>query len=166
MEGIGRRTWELIWQAAARIHMRAAADGRSRDGAGDKILPSTKELVMEVVFSHPEGIMLKDVAGKVRRTPGAVSQIIESLVREGMIERVVSKHDRRAVTLHATTAGSRTRADFFGKADDLMRDIMRAVPQDEQTIFLKTLGHIVDYLAEGVPERGTAVPWHDSCMDE
>lgn len=148
MSEVGALTRDLLWQAAEGMvsHMSECSNRSNR--ISGKIFPSTKEVVMEVIISHPQGVMLKDVAKKVNRTPGAVSQIIESLVREGMVERSVSKYDRRVIMLNSTSTGAQARTALLGRIDGLMTDIMQTVPAKDQIVFFKTLKHIVQMLVD------------------
>jgi DNA-binding MarR family transcriptional regulator len=49
--------------------------------------------------------MLKDIADELKLTPGAISQTVDILVRENIVERTVSPTDRRAILLRPTAQG-------------------------------------------------------------
>ena len=99
---------EAVWRNLMRL-----ADRLSSTGVTDCDLPSRLPLsqlrVVGVIYDrHPAGVMLKDIADELKLTPGAISQTVDVLVRENLVERTTSPTDRRAILLRPST--SRTAA--------------------------------------------------------
>lgn len=138
MEENSVRAGEWLWMAAEKLYYYVASGSLEKDGATVKSI-SSRAAVLEVVFSHPEGIMLKDIAREVNRTPGAVSQIIEALVQEGMVTRDVSAHDRRAIAIHPTPNGEARRNEHFNALNDVLSDVLDAADPEEREIFARIL---------------------------
>lgn len=69
------------------------------------------------LFRHKgEGMRLKDIAFEMDITPGGMSQAVDVLVRNGLVERFSSEVDRRAVSIRLSEEGQRKRTrihDFF-----------------------------------------------------
>ena len=59
--------------------------------------------IYELTRHNSEGIQLKMLAGVLRITPAATSEMVETLVRRGALERRVDPHDRRAMSLRLST---------------------------------------------------------------
>ncbi len=96
--------------------------------------------VVAVIFEHqPDGMMLKDIADELHLTPGAVSQTVDNLVREGIVERTVSPTDRRAVLIRPAPFGLELSALHDRKLNDAMRKISEAVDPVEYEIFARVV---------------------------
>ena len=88
------------------------------------------------LFRHQgEGMRLKDIAFEMDITPGGMSQAVDVLVRNGLVERFTSEVDRRAVSIRLSPEGQEKRKrvhDFFiAMTEELIEDI----PADELEIF-------------------------------
>ena len=80
------------------------------------------------LFRHQgEGMRLKDIAFEMDITPGGMSQAVDVLVRNGLVERFSSEVDRRAVSIRLSKEGQAKRKkinDFFvGMTEELIEDI-------------------------------------------
>ena len=99
-----------------------------------------------IMRHEPGGVMLKDVANELELTPGAVSQMVEHLVRMELLERCASETDRRAVCIKLSRKGKSIRAfheDFFNR---VFSDFMKTVPEEKQKIFAEVMQKMHDYL--------------------
>lgn len=80
------------------------------------------------LFRHKgEGMRLKDIAFEMDITPGGMSQAVDLLVRNGLVERFSSEVDRRAVSIRLSDEGKAKRKsinDFFvSMTEELIEDI-------------------------------------------
>ena len=99
-----------------------------------------------VMRHEPEGVMLKEIAGELDLTPGAVSQMVEHLVRMELLERCASESDRRAVCIKLSGKGKDIRAvheDFFNR---VINEFMETVPEEKREVFSEVLRSMHDYL--------------------
>ena len=84
--------------------------------------------ILGCLFRHPgKGMRLKDIAFEMDVTPGGMSQAVDVLVHLGLVERISSEVDRRAVSIRLSQEGKARRKkmyDFFvGMTEELMDDI-------------------------------------------
>ena len=64
-----------------------------------KITLQQVKAIEEVFYSSPTGVNLKDLAERLGITSSAASQVVDGLVKEGLLCRVPSQTDRRAVVI-------------------------------------------------------------------
>lgn len=135
-----RQSWKLIVCAAQLLREYAVK------GTKQKIekLTMAQEKVIMVVFAHPEGIMLKDIAEELGLTPGAVSQTIDIMVREGMLERVVSPQDRRAVSIRPTKKSRDLLQKNFTTFNNIMMSAQGDMTDSEKKAFVATLERVIE----------------------
>ncbi|KJS60434.1 MarR family winged helix-turn-helix transcriptional regulator [Streptomyces rubellomurinus] len=76
---------------------------------------------------------------------------VDELEKAGLAERRPSATDRRARIISVTEAGGRAVARGTEVADRVHREVLEALPQHEQEVFVSALSRLVDgYLAEPV----------------
>lgn len=104
-----------------------------------------QERVLGVVFQHsPEGVKLKDIAKIVNLSPGAVSQIIETLVQEGLVDRTSDSSDRRAVNIHVTPKSKLVRDYVVKTFDEIFDSILEERTPEEREAFVAIMERIVE----------------------
>ena len=135
---------EHVWRNLLRL-----ADRLSSAANGDSDLPNRLPLsqlrVVGIIYEHhPEGIMLKEIADQLKLTPGAISQTVDVLVRENLVERTTSPSDRRAILLRPTAAGLELKEKHSVQIESTMQKISANIaPADFQT-FSSVLAHLLD----------------------
>ena len=139
---------EHIWRTLLRL-----ADRLSSSGVTDCDLPSRLPLsqlrVVGVIYDrHPTGVMLKDIAEELNLTPGAVSQTVDVLVKENIVERTVSPHDRRAILLRPTAIGLELKEQHSRKISGIMEHISQDISKEDFIIFADVLGKLLEQLLE------------------
>ncbi len=55
--------------------------------------------LIRMLEKMPEGVTLKQLSAELEITPGATSELVEELVKKGIVSRTQSKNDRRAVCI-------------------------------------------------------------------
>ena len=85
------------------------------------------------------GIMLKTLAEKVKLTSGAVSIIVDSLVRQGLLERRHSEVDRRAVNIFLSAEGQKKIGSYIAFFDRRTAEFLAELTPAEVTAFLSLL---------------------------
>ncbi|MHB0976323.1 MAG: MarR family winged helix-turn-helix transcriptional regulator [Candidatus Aquicultorales bacterium] len=73
---------------------------------GEEGLPRAQGEVLFLI-AHHEGISLKKIAEFLRISGSAVTQLVESLVKTGLVERESDPDDRRAVKICLSVEGRR-----------------------------------------------------------
>ena len=72
--------------------------------AGHNLSRIQTELVFLVAQHKKDGISVKDAAAKLQVTSGAVTQLVDTLITQGLIERSENPNDRRSILLRVTDA--------------------------------------------------------------
>lgn len=137
---------ESVWRNLIRL-----ADRLSTTGVTDCDLPSRLPLsqlrVVGVIYDrHPAGVMLKDIADELKLTPGAISQTVDVLVRENLVERTTSPTDRRAILLRPTAAGLELKEQHARQINVVMQTISKDVKDEDFDIFVKVLAHLLEQI--------------------
>ena len=102
-----------------------------------------------------DGLKSSDVASRGWSSPGTLTSVVNTLVREGYVERRSDAGDRRVVRLFVTDQGRQVCADYFALAGPQWQDAFSFVdPADEPVIrkfFTETIEHFSDLIRK---ERG------------
>lgn len=137
------KSWKLLFYIVDAI--RSKSHKKNPDPM--KKITLAKLRVMGCLFEHDgKSLMLKEIAEKFNFTPGAVSQTIDSLVKDGMVERLVSSADRRAVCIRLTRQGEAMRNHLDSFFTESMEKILSELPKEKQKIFLEVLEFLLDRL--------------------
>jgi len=76
-----------------------------REARGAGVSPEQVSLLVDIKYSP--GIGLRELAGRQRVSPPAMTKHVDRLERDGLVERTQSESDRRRVGLTLTTEGQR-----------------------------------------------------------
>ena len=139
-----RRNWELLFRNTDLL--RDLFDRHYPLKSKDQITIAQIKMLICVMRHEPEGVMLKEIVGELDLTPGAVSQMVEHLVRMELLERCASESDRRAVCIKLSGKGKDIRAvheDFFNR---VINEFMETVPEEKREVFSEVLRSMHDYL--------------------
>lgn len=107
--------------------------------------------VMKAIFSfqdkYPDGVMLKLLAEKVNLTPGAASIIVDSLVKQGVIDRRTSDVDRRAVCICLSDEGKQIVAYYCNFFTKITAEFLEEITEEEYDVFMKVMNKFNDKIA-------------------
>jgi MarR family transcriptional regulator, organic hydroperoxide resistance regulator len=121
--------------------------------AGLRISPAGLS-VLRVLLAG-DGLKSSDVAARGWSSPGTLTAVVDTLVREGYVERRGDAGDRRVVRLYVTEKGRRTCEDYHSAAGPYWRAALGFVsPEDEPVIrkfFADMIGHFSELIRK---ERG------------
>jgi DNA-binding MarR family transcriptional regulator len=102
-----------------------------------------------------DGLKSSDVAARGGSSPGTLTSVVNTLVREGYVERRSDSEDRRVVRLFVTDKGRQVCADYISLAGPHWRDAFGFVdPADEPVIrkfFVDMIGQFSELIRK---ERG------------
>ena len=102
-----------------------------------------------------DGLKSSDVAAKGWSSPGTLTSVVNTLVREGYVERRSDAGDRRVVRLFVTDKGRQVCEDYYSLAGPCWRDAFGFVdPADEPVIrkfFVDMIGQFSELIRK---ERG------------
>jgi DNA-binding MarR family transcriptional regulator len=121
--------------------------------AGIKISPAGLGVVR--VLLAADGMKSSDVAARGWSSPGTVTSVVDTLVREGFVERRRDPGDRRVVRLFVTEKGRRACEDYFCAAGPRWREAFRFVSPEDEPVIRKFFVDMIEQLAELIrKERG------------
>src|SRR5712672_1202124 len=107
------------------------------------------------VLMAGDGLKSSDVAARGGSSPGTLTSVVNTLVREGYVERRSDEGDRRVVRLFVTDKGRQVCQDYISLAGPHWRDAFGFVdPADEPVIrkfFTDMIGHFSELIRK---ERG------------
>ena len=86
-------------------------------------------------------ISLGDLAEMLRLTNSTVSGVIERLVHNGLVDRVVPPENRRTVSIHLTEKGRRTLNQFYASGSILVNKLNEVLelPEEERSQLIHLL---------------------------
>jgi MarR family transcriptional regulator, 2-MHQ and catechol-resistance regulon repressor len=90
------------------------------------------------MLGHPGPLTTGDIVRRMLVTGGCVTVILDNLEKDGLVERIRSKEDRRVVTVKLTSKGESTFRSIFRKHADRVTELA-SVLSDKEQIQLSTL---------------------------
>ena len=88
---------------------------------------------------------MTSVAKTLAVTTGTLTISVNSLVKKGYVERVRSEEDRRVVLISLTAKGKKAFAHHKKFHDDMIRNVLEGLSDEEQVVLQKSLGNLVGY---------------------
>jgi len=102
--------------------------------------------VYELTREAEGGIQLKLLANDLEITPAAASEMVETLVRRGALERCNDINDRRAVSLSLAPSWQ----DKFNCCEKLLENLLDSffekIPEHEREIFGRVCSELADFM--------------------
>lgn len=90
------------------------------------------------LFRHQgEEMRLKDIAFEMDITPGGMSQAVDVLVRNGLVKRVSSEVDRRAVSIRLSEAGQAQRKRLYDFFTGMTKELIEDIPEEDLETFCR-----------------------------
>lgn len=86
---------------------------------------------------HGEGMRLKDIAFEMDITPGGMSQAVDVLVKNGLVERFSSDVDRRAVSIRLSQEGKAIRKKLTDFYSQMAENLIEGIPADDLVAFCR-----------------------------
>lgn len=138
---------EKVWRNLLRLADRLNSAGVPECDLPNR-LPLSQLRVVGVIYDrYPDGVMLKEVADELKLTPGAVSQTVDILVRENIVERTISPADRRAILLRPTEAGLKLKQQHSDQINNIMNSISSGVAPQDFKVFARVLAELLKQIS-------------------
>lgn len=139
--------WRLLFNLVDEL--REKANDYNSDSSTVSNITVGQMRVLKMVASlsaekNGEGLMLKTLAEKVKLTSGAVSIIVDSLVRQNLLERRHSSVDRRAVNICLSEKGREKTSCYINFFNRQTADFLSSLSESEQTAFVNILQRFYD----------------------
>ena len=90
--------------------------------------------------------MVKDLAARFRVPSGVVSQTLNAMIQDGMVERVPSPHDRRTVGIRLTQQGLRMRRQCASSYTCFMQNFLSQIEPEKIEVFDRILNMTINFL--------------------
>jgi DNA-binding MarR family transcriptional regulator len=111
--------------------------------------------VLRVLLAGQDGLKSSDVAARGWSSPGTLTSVVNTLVREGYVERRPDPGDRRVVRLWLTDEGRAACERYFEVAGPLWRDAFSFVPLEDEPVIRKFFVDMIEQFSERMrKERG------------
>lgn len=91
------------------------------------------------ILAHDGEMKISDLSEKLGLSNSTVSGIIDRLEKQGLVERIRSKEDRRVVYVNVTAEYSRSAKDQFSRIEKHFEDVIDKATAEEVEIILKGL---------------------------
>jgi len=96
---------------------------------------SRTQLEVMYTIQHLQPISFKKLAQQLYLTPGAVSQLADSLAQQGLISRQADSHDRRIQSLSLTKKGEKVLIDVDTLRKTVMEKVMQGLSTEELLVW-------------------------------
>jgi len=100
------------------------------------------------VLMAGDGLKSSDVAARGWSSPGTLTSVVNTLVREGYVERRPDAGDRRVVRLYVTEKGRRTCEDYHALAGPRWRDAFDFVDPADEPVVRKFFVDMIEQFSE------------------
>ncbi len=149
-----QEAWKLIFkigEAMRNTHLRHEPKHKL-----PSITISQMKVMGCVIFNDGKPVKVKDIAEELGITPGGVSQLVDTLVKAGALERTVSEDDRRAVNISLSGHGKEIHRKMDLYFSELARELLSSVSPEKQEIFQEVLETMMKTLNEKKRTGGKA----------
>lgn len=137
---------ERVWRNLLRLADQLGSSGVTKCDLPNR-LPLSQLRVVGVIYDrHPDGVMLKEIADELKLTPGAISQTVDVLVRENIVERSASPSDRRAILLRPTAMGLELKEQHSRQVENVMQSISKDISAEDFATFANVLERLLEQM--------------------
>ncbi len=95
---------------------------------------------------YPEGVTLKVLAESLSITPAAASEMVDALVRKGMLTREHNPQDRRAVAITLAPFSRKKFLECEQTFDRQTIDFLESLEENERAIFMSVMAKFHDFV--------------------
>jgi DNA-binding MarR family transcriptional regulator len=110
--------------------------------------------VLRILMSD-DGLKASEVADRAWASPGTLTSVVNTLVRDGFVERKADDTDRRVVRLYITDAGRAVITYYVSQASAWWRKAFDFVDSDDEAVVRRFFMQMIDHLSKlTAEERG------------
>lgn len=111
--------------------------------------------VLRILMSK-DGLKASEVADRAWSTPGTLTAVVNTLVRDGFVERKPDDADRRVVRLYITDAGRAVITYYVSQAADRWRKAFDFVDSADEAVVRRFFNQMIEHLSQLMrEERGS-----------
>lgn len=134
---------EAIFASMQQMHRTGASKFHLLMGQQDISL-SQMELLITV--KHLQPVSAKTIAAHMHLTPGAVTQIMESLEAKQYIERRPDESDRRITNVYLADSGKQKLKALWERRKAMMHKIMESLDDEELAVMLRVQRKMLEHM--------------------
>lgn len=105
---------------------------------------TASQLFILRLLMHSEQAKASDIARASGLSPGAVTQVCDELVKEGLVQRTRSQDDRRVVHIQITDEGRAVFQKIRQTRSDKIKLILTRLGDHDAKEFVRIIGRVVD----------------------
>jgi DNA-binding MarR family transcriptional regulator len=90
---------------------------------------------------------LKDLAARLGLDTSTLSRTVESLVKDGLVERTQSTEDRRATVIKLNEGGRAARDRINKTWNQICRDMFQSIPREKHAPLIESVSILADLLS-------------------
>jgi DNA-binding MarR family transcriptional regulator len=107
------------------------------------------------ILMGQDGLKASDVADRAWSSPGTLTSVVNTLVRDGFVERRADGADRRVVRLYITDAGRALITCYVSQAAAWWRNAFDFVSSEDEAVVRRFFVQMIDHLSKlTAQERG------------
>lgn len=127
---------EMAGHLIRRLHQQSTQVFQAQTQSAGLDLTSVQFAALDAIAQEP-GIDQASLAATISFDRATIGSVIERLENKGLVERVVSEHDRRARQLRLTRGGERLLAACRPVVEALQAEILAPLSDRERATFVK-----------------------------
>ena len=105
---------------------------------------SRSEFELLITLRHCQPTTAKQLTRKLNLTPGAISQLVDELTAQTLIESETDPNDRRRHVLHTSANGDRLIKQLDQRRHDILNQVIKDLTDEELETWLKIQHRIID----------------------
>jgi DNA-binding MarR family transcriptional regulator len=108
--------------------------------------------VLRILMSH-DGLKASEVADKSWSSPGTLTSVVNTLVKDGFVERRADETDRRVVRLYITDAGRAVITYYVSQAAARWRRAFDFVDSEDEAVVRRFFVQMIEHLSQLMREE-------------
>ncbi len=105
------------------------------------------------ILMGEDGLKASEVADRAWSSPGTLTSVVNTLVRDGFVERRADVADRRVVRLYITDQGRAVITYYVSQASARWRKAFDFVSGDDEAVVRKFFTQMIDHLSQLIREE-------------
>jgi DNA-binding MarR family transcriptional regulator len=105
--------------------------------------------LMSQLERHPEGLKMNELSRRMMVTGGNVTGIVDQLVKEGLVARVVEPADRRAFRVRLTRAGDKAFTEMAHAHEEWVVELLGRLGRRDSDALMQLLARLKQVTLEG-----------------
>jgi DNA-binding MarR family transcriptional regulator len=97
---------------------------------------------MSQLERHPKGLKMNELSRRMMVTGGNVTGIVDQLVKEGLVQRVVEPADRRAFRVRLTRAGDKAFAEMARAHEEWVVQLLAGLGRRDNDALMQLLARL------------------------